>query len=134
LRAWRPSLGVIMETELWPNLVAQARRERVPLALVSARLSARSLRKGLRWAWLMRPALAGLDLILAQTEADAQRLAQLGRADVPVVGNLKFDVAPAPRMEVLGHAWRLGLLAGEPGQLHRPAVLLASTRDGEETL
>ncbi|HRO58982.1 MAG TPA: 3-deoxy-D-manno-octulosonic acid transferase, partial [Burkholderiaceae bacterium] len=134
LRAWRPSVGVIMETELWPNLVAQSRRQGVPLALVSGRLSARSLRKGLRWSWLMRPALAGLDLVLAQTEADAQRLAQLGREDVPVVGNLKFDVAPMPKMEALGHAWRLGLLAGEAGQRHRPTVLLASTRDGEESL
>jgi len=134
LRAWRPALGVIMETELWPNLVAQARREGVPLALVSGRLSARSLRKGLRWASLMRPALAGLDVVLAQTDADAQRLAQLGRSDVPVVGNLKFDVAPMPEMEALGHAWRLGLLAREAGQRHRPTVLLASTRDGEEAL
>jgi 3-deoxy-D-manno-octulosonic-acid transferase len=133
-RAWRPAIGIVMETELWPNLVAVAREQRVPLALVNARLSERSLRKGRRWAWLMKPALAGLSEVLAQTEADAQRVRELGRADVRVLGNLKFDVAPAPRLELLGHVWRLGLLAGGAGGGHRPAVLAASTRDGEEVL
>ncbi len=133
LRAWRPAIGILMETELWPNLIAVARERRVPLALVNARLSARSLRKGQRWSWLMRPALAGLDLVLAQTDADAQRIAALGRPGVPVLGNLKFDVAPAPGLERLGHSWRLALLAREKGR-HRPAVLAASTRDGEEAL
>ena len=131
-RAWRPVIGIVMETELWPNLVAVAREQGVPLALVNARLSEHSLRKGRRWAWLMKPALAGLSEVLAQTETDAQRMRELGRADARVLGNLKFDVAPAPRLELLGHVWRLGLLAGGGG--HRPAVLAASTRDGEEAL
>ena len=134
LRAWRPALGIVVETELWPNLVAVSRAEGVPLALVNARLSERSLRKGLRWRWLMRAALAGLSGVFAQTEADARRIRELGRADVRVFGNLKFDVAPAPRLEVLGHVWRLGLLAADPGLAHRPVVLAASTRDGEEAL
>jgi len=133
-RAWRPDIGIVMETELWPNLVAVAREQGVPLALVNARLSERSLRKGRRWAWLMKPALAGLSEVLAQTEADAQRMRELGRADARVLGNLKFDVAPAPRLELLGHVWRLGLLAGGADGGHRPAVLAASTRDGEEAL
>src|SRR5690606_34811488 len=55
LRAWRPSLGIVMETELWPNLTALCRSERVPLVLANARLSARSLQKGQRWLWLMKP-------------------------------------------------------------------------------
>ena len=133
LRAWRPSVGLLVETELWPNLVAQCRRRGVPLALVNARLSERSCRKGERWARLIVPALAGLDLVLAQSEDDAARLARLGRSGVPVLGNLKFDVAPAPAQEALGHQWRLDWLAcrRDRGQA-RACVLAASTREGEE--
>lgn len=135
LRAWRPCLGIVMETELWPNLVEAARAEGVPLALVNARLSERSLRKGQRWSALIRPALATLDLVLAQTEADARRLRQLGRADVPVLGNLKFDVVAAPALEALGHRWRADWLAGQRSDgLPRFCVLAASTREGEEAL
>src|SRR5690606_39022972 len=97
LRAWRPVLGIVVETELWPNLVAVSRAEGVPLALVNARLSERSLRKGLRWRWLMRPALAGLAGVFAQTEADSRRIRELGRVDLRVLGNMKFDVAPAQK-------------------------------------
>ncbi len=143
LRAWRPSLGIVVETELWPNLVAVARREGVPLALVSARLSERSLRKGQRWGALIRPALASLDLVLAQTPDDARRLALLGRAQAPVVGNLKFDVRAEPSLEARGHGWRAAWLAGGPRPAQtqtqtqtqpRPCVVAASTREGEEAL
>lgn len=133
LRAWRPSIGIVIETELWPNLVAEARREGVPMALVNARLSERSLRKGRRWSVLIRPALDSLDLVLAQTDADARRLAQLGRPAVPVLGNLKFDVVATPMLEALGHRWRVAWLAGEPAEgLPRFCVIAASTREGEE--
>ena len=132
LRAWHPVVGIVIETELWPNLVAVARRERVPIALVNARLSERSLIKGQRWAWLTRPALRELELVLAQTDADARRIARLGRMQVAVLGNLKFDVASPPRAELLGHVWRLGLLASADSAPGRPAVLAASTREGEE--
>lgn len=134
LRAWRPALGILLETELWPNLAAACRSEGVPLALVNARLSERSLRRGRRWRWLTRPALAGLAGVFAQTEADARRIRELGRDEVPALGNLKFDVAPAAELESMGHRWRLGLLAAQDGCAHRPAVLAASTRDGEEAL
>ncbi len=127
LRAWRPALGIVMETELWPNLCAQARRAGVPLALVNARLSERSLRKGLRWRALMEPALRSLACVVAQTPADAQRIGRLGRADVAVAGNMKFDVSPAPELVERGRGWK-ALLRG------RPVVLAASTRDGEEAL
>jgi 3-deoxy-D-manno-octulosonic-acid transferase len=125
LRAWRPSLGIVMETELWPNLCVQARRAGVPLVLVNARLSERSLRKGLRWRALTVPALRSLACVVAQTPADAQRIGRLGRADVHVAGNLKFDVSPAPALLARGGQWRAMLGA-------RPVVLAASTRDGEE--
>jgi len=127
LAAWRPRLGVLMETEVWPNLSAACRRAGVPLALVNARLSERSLRKGERWGVLIRPALRSLACVVAQGSADAERIARLGRAGAAVAGNLKFDVAPPEQSVALGRAWRAGL-AG------RPVVLAASTRDAEEAL
>ena len=132
--AWRPAIGLLMETELWPNLVAVAHQRRMPLLLVNARLSARSLRKGRRWRWLMRPALARLSAVFAQTDADAARIRELGRSDVSVLGNLKFDLTVPPSLEALGHGWRLALLGAQAGGAHRPAILAASTRDGEEAL
>lgn len=135
LRAWRPSVGLLMETELWPNLVAIAHEEGVRLALVNARLSERSLRKGRRWAPLIEPALATLDLVLAQSADDAYRLAQLDRRDARVLGNLKFDVGAAPKLEALGHRWRIDWLARQRADgLPRFCVVAASTRDGEEAL
>ncbi len=127
LAAWRPALGIVMETELWPNLVAGARDAGVPLALVNARLSERSAAKGRRWAALIRPALAGLAAVAAQADADARRLAALGRDDAVITGNLKFDVDAPAAMVALGRAWR-ARFGG------RPIVLLASTRDGEERM
>jgi 3-deoxy-D-manno-octulosonic-acid transferase len=127
LRAWRPSFGVLLETELWPNLMSQAQAAGVPIAMVSARLSERSLRRGLRYRRLVLPAARRLALLLAQSEADAARLATLGRPADGVTGNLKFDNRPAPAQVERGLAWR-ARAAG------RPVVLAASTRDGEEAL
>lgn len=134
LRAWRPTIGIVIETELWPNLVTVARTEGVPMALVNARLSDRSLRKARRWAPLIRPALASLDVVLAQTDSDARRLAQLGRHAVPVLGNLKFDVVGEPALEERGHRWRSAWLARSMGGLPRFCIVAASTREGEEAL
>ncbi len=124
LRRHRPLAGVIMETEIWPNLLAQARRERVPLVLANARLSLKSLDKGRRLHLLMRPAAAAFTRVLAQTPADAQRLREAGAGAVQVAGNLKFDMAPAPELVARGQAWRQAL--------GRPVVLAAVTREGEE--
>jgi 3-deoxy-D-manno-octulosonic-acid transferase len=126
-RHYKPSLGLLMETELWPNLIAAARQHATPLALINARLSARSQRGYLRLSALSRPALAALTAVAAQTPADAQRLAELGARKVSVFGNLKFDVTPAPEKLQLGEAWRQALGS-------RPVWLAASTREGEEQL
>lgn len=152
LARWRPSLGVLMETELWPALCAQAARRQVPLVIANARLSERSLARGLRWRALTVPALAGLQAVLAQTPADAQRLRRLGRDDVAVLGNLKFDTVPSAEAVALGRGWRAALAGGkvsaaveapagskpqddgEPVRAGRPVLLCASTRDGEEVL
>ena len=126
LRHFRPQLGVLMETEIWPNLVAGCRAHGVPLALANARLSDKSLRQAQRLTWLARPAYAGLTAAWAQTEADAQRLRSLGARVDGVFGNLKFDAQPEPRLLAQGQAWR--------AQVGRPVVLLASSREGEEAL
>jgi 3-deoxy-D-manno-octulosonic-acid transferase len=127
LRAWRPALGVLLETELWPNLMAAADAQRVPVALVNARLSAKSLKRGMRHRRLIVPAARRLALVLAQSQADADRLAQLGRPADAVTGNLKFDNRPSEALLALGRTWRARLGT-------RRVVLAASTRDGEEAL
>lgn len=119
---FRPRLGVLMETEVWPQLVAGARSAGVPLVLANARLSDKSLRQALRWPALARPAYAGLSAVLAQTEADAQRLRQLGAPVQAVLGNLKFDARPDAALLALGRGRRPGL----------PVLMLASSREGEE--
>jgi len=124
---FQPSLGLLMETELWPNLVAAAGRRNIPLALVNARLSERSARGYRRLVGLFRPALASLGVVAAQTSADAERLSGLGARKVVVCGNLKFDVAPAEELLLRGRRWKQ--LLGS-----RPVLLAASTREGEEEL
>ncbi|RVU44575.1 3-deoxy-D-manno-octulosonic acid transferase [Rubrivivax rivuli] len=126
LRAHRPSGGVLMETEIWPVLLHAAQAEGVPVVLANARLSARSARKGRRLATLLHGAAARLSTALAQTDADAQRLAEAGARKVQVMGNLKFDITPRPELLARGQAWRQ--------LLGRPVVLAAVTREGEEAL
>lgn len=127
LRRHRPLAGVVMETEVWPNLLHEAHAAGVPLVLASARLSARSAARGQRLAALLHPALACFDAVLAQTEADAARLRAAGARGLQVMGNLKFDLTPSPAQLAQGRAWRDRLQA-----LNRPVVLAAVTREGEE--
>ena len=125
LRHFRPDVGVLMETEIWPNLTAECAAQGVPLALANARLSAKSLRGAQRARWLMRPAYAALTAAWAQTEGDADRLRAAGALNVSVLGNLKFDATPNPAQQAQAGQWRAAL-AG------RPVVMLASSREGEE--
>ena len=122
----RPALGVLMETEIWPNLLHAAHRAGVPMVLANARLSERSRAKGERLAALMHPAVARFTQVLAQTEVDAQRLRASGAAHVCVLGNLKYDITPAPEQLALGKSWRR--------RLSRTVLLAAVTREGEEAL
>ncbi|MDN3920527.1 3-deoxy-D-manno-octulosonic acid transferase [Roseateles violae] len=126
LAHWKPALGVLMETEIWPNLQQETARAGVPMVLANARLSARSQRRGERFAALLRPAAQSLALALAQTEADAARLRASGVAAVRVVGNLKYDLQPDAALLARGQAWR--------EHLGRPVLLAAVTREGEEAL
>ena len=127
LRHYRPQLGLIIETELWPNLIAACREAKVPLRLVNARLSERSARRYAKFPDLTRGALQGLVAIGAQSADDAARLAALGALDVIVTGNMKFDIAAPPEQLELGREFRAGYGS-------RPVWLAASTREGEEAL
>ena len=123
---FRPRVGVLMETEIWPNLLRHARGTGVPMVLANARLSEKSLRQGQRLAAVLRPAVEAITLVLAQTEADAQRLREAGAREVVVCGNLKFDMAPDPVLLARGQAWRHALA--------RPVLLAAVMREGEEAM
>jgi 3-deoxy-D-manno-octulosonic-acid transferase len=124
LTHFKPNLGVLMETEVWPNLVAGCRTAGVKLVLANARLSDKSLRQAQRLAWLARPAFAALTAVWAQTVLDAQRLRALGAPVRGVMGNLKFDATPDAVQLERGRAWR--------SQLTKPVVMFASSREGEE--
>jgi 3-deoxy-D-manno-octulosonic-acid transferase len=123
----RPDMGVIMETELWPNLFAACARRKLPLFLVNARLSQRSARGYARARWLAAPTLRALRGLAAQTAADAARFTALGAAAVHITGNLKFDVSVPP--DVMQRSQELRQrFAG------RFVWLAASTREGEEAV
>ena len=126
LAQFQPAVGVLMETEIWPNLLRAAHRAGVPMVLANARLSLKSQRQGQRLAAVLHPAVQSLALVLAQTEVDAQRLRQAGAPQVLVSGNLKFDMAPDAALVERGAAWRAAL--------QRPVLLAAVTREGEEAM
>jgi len=124
LAHFRPTLGVLMETEIWPNLLRAAQARGVPMVLANARLSEKSRRQGERYAALLRPAVRSLALVLAQTEDDARRLGAFGAREVRVCGNLKYDLSPDASQLERGQAWRAAL--------RRPVLLFAVSREGEE--
>lgn len=124
LTHFKPRLGILIETEVWPNLIALSQHNGVPLVLANARMSEKSRRQSARLAWLSRPAMAALTAVWAQTEADADRLRQLGARVQGVFGNLKFDATPDADKRATGRAWRQGLAV--------PVAVFASSREGEE--
>ena len=124
LQRTRPAVGVLMETEIWPNLLHVAQDRGVPMVLANARLSERSARRGERLAALMRPAAHAVTDVLAQTEDDAERLRAAGAQRVALSGNLKFDVRPSAALLARGRRWHAAI--------GRPVVLAAITREGEE--
>jgi 3-deoxy-D-manno-octulosonic-acid transferase len=127
LEHFRPEAGLLIETEVWPNLIAAGVSCGIPLHLINARLSERSLRGYRKLGALACDALRGFSLIAAQTEADATRLQALKAARVVVTGNLKFDVDPPAQQVATGVELKRTLGS-------RPVLLAASTREGEEEL
>lgn len=122
---WLPDLVLIAESELWPNVMIEVDQRGIPLMLVNARMSERSFRRWSRLSGMIGALLGRIDLCLAQSPADADRLARLGAPRVGVVGNLKFD-SPAPPADPLRVSTLRGLISG------RPVWLAASTHTGEE--
>ncbi|MBH9552971.1 3-deoxy-D-manno-octulosonic acid transferase [Inhella gelatinilytica] len=120
-RHWQPRLGLLMETEVWPNLLASPLAP--PIHLVNARLSDKSLRQGRRFAALLGGAARRLAGAQAQSPADARRLVEMGVSHVEVAGNLKFDAEPAASLVARGRSWR---------HASTPVLLAAITREGEE--
>lgn len=125
---FRPLVGVLLETEVWPHLVHQCARRGIPLCLVNARMNEQSMRRALRLAWLACPAYAALAAIHAQSAQDARRLKMVGARVDGVWGNLKFDVSPDALQRAAARRWRDATIS------HGPLVMLASSRDGEEQL
>ena len=121
---FRPDIGVLMETEIWPNLVAGCNARGIPLVLANARMNEKSWRGAKRLSWLAGPAYKSLSAVWAQTEADAKRLADVGAPVRGVLGNLKFDSVPDAKLLARGREWRAAS--------QRPVVLFASSREGEE--
>jgi 3-deoxy-D-manno-octulosonic-acid transferase len=122
-----PRIGLLMETELWPNLVTQGACAGVPTLLVNARLSQRSAAGYARLGRFTHATFDALAGVAAQTDADAARLRTLGARDVIVTGNLKFDAAVPEAMRSLAATFRMRF-----GQ--RPVFIAAATREGEEAL
>lgn len=128
LRYFRPQLGILMETEIWFNLIHACHASSMPLVLLNARMSEKSAAGYTRFARLSRNALGELTAIAAQTSEDAARLTMLGGKEISVMGNLKFDIEPPAAMVELGKQLR------ERFGAVRKIFLAASTREGEESL
>ncbi|MGE0405695.1 MAG: 3-deoxy-D-manno-octulosonic acid transferase [Candidatus Korobacteraceae bacterium] len=131
LRALRPELIVLAETELWPNFLSLSRQHGARIAVVNARISDRSLPRYVRFRAVLRHVLAQADLLLAQTEEDRRRLLMIGALPerIRVTGNLKFEVAP-PAASPLAEQLRQNMRAGGAG----PVMVYGSTVAGEEPL
>lgn len=124
---WRPDLVLWAESEFWPNLVSEPARRKIPMVLVNGRVSPRSFKGWRRAPSLIKELLAGFSLCLGQSEADAQRLKELGAPQARSVGNLKFAAPPLP-----AEATELAMLQKAFGT--RPRWLAASTHPGEEEI
>ena len=124
LRRVKPRALVLLETELWPNLIEQAAGQGVPVYLVNARLSLRAYRRYRRIAWLMRPTLRRLAHVACQYEDTSARFRALGAERVTAIGNVKFDAPPAPD--------RFGVKRLKLGDA--PAWIAGSTHPGEEEI
>ncbi|AUH53086.1 3-deoxy-D-manno-octulosonic acid transferase [Chromobacterium sp. ATCC 53434] len=127
LRAYQPRCGVLMETEIWPNLIHAAAEQRVPLLLFNARLSEKSLKGYRRIRGLIAPEMRKLTTVAAQTAQDADRLRLLGAENIVVCGSSKYDIEIPEAQRHLAADFRRRIGA-------RPVLLCASTRDGEEAL
>ena len=126
IRHFAPRICILMETEVWPNLMSEAKRCGVPMVLANARESEKSRAQAEKFLDVMGPAFGSFTAILAQSEEDKERLESLGGRNVTVCGSVKFDIRPNASQEAAARAWK--------ASLSRPVALIASTRQGEEVL
>ncbi|MSQ54672.1 MAG: 3-deoxy-D-manno-octulosonic acid transferase [Betaproteobacteria bacterium] len=126
IERFRPRLAVLMETEVWPNMLQACVDNGVGVMLANARMSEKSERGYAKRPQLFAPAFGSLGAVCAQSEADAARLRALGAKRVAVAGNIKFDVVPDAAKLAEGKAYR--------ERIERPILLFASTREGEEVM
>ena len=131
MKALRPQLVVVAETEFWPNFLRLAHASGARVAVVNARISDRSWPSYRRFRGLLRKVLVNVDLFLAQTEQDAERLRDIGgnAERVRVAGNLKFDI-PVPTAPAMVESLRNSIAGSGAG----PVLVCGSTVEGEESL
>ncbi|MCP4934656.1 MAG: DUF374 domain-containing protein [bacterium] len=122
---WRPDLALLVESEIWPNLMLETSARKIPVALINGIISQKSFRHWRRWGSLSRPLFGRFDLVLVQNEQLQKRIIRLGAPDVRVVGNLKIDAPALPVDELKKHQLLKWIGA-------RPHFLAASTHPGEE--
>ncbi len=129
LRALRPGLVVLMESELWPRMLVECKRAGIPVAVANARVSDRSFPRYMRLRRLWRPLLGKVSLFLAQGDESAERLTKIGVPSerVRVAGNLKYDAPPPVEGEMVR-----ALRGNIPAELK--LVVCGSTLEGEEAL
>lgn len=123
---WQPRCGILIEREVWPNLLAEAKTLEVPMVVASARFSESTLKQSRWMGRALKEAFSSLRLVLAQTPEDEARLKNYGLQQVRLVGNIKFDVTISEPL--------LAKAAKLKAQLQRSVVVIASTRDGEEAM
>ena len=123
---WRPRCGILIEREVWPNLLAGAKTKEIPMLMASARFSESTIKQSRWMSNVLKEAFSSLRLVLAQTPEDEARLKDYGLQQVKLAGNIKFDVTVSePLLLQAAHL---------KGPLQRPVVVIASTRDGEEAM
>ena len=127
LHHWRPDLAVLVESEIWPNLVLETKAQGIPLLLINGRMSTPSFQRWRRRPGMSRPLFSAFDLVLAQNDRLAERFSQLGASRALDVGNLKAD-APPPPADLPGKRRLAASLSG------RTVFLAASTHQGEEDM
>lgn len=125
IQHFKPKIGIMMETELWPNMAATCSKFEVPLVIANARMSEKTYQKTKKFAWLARPAYKSLAAVWPQSADDAERFKRFGAPVKTVFGNLKFDAQVDAKQLALGQHWRLNM--------SQPVVMFASSREGEES-
>ncbi len=132
LDAYKPSMLVLLETELWPNLLTECGRRGIPVFLANGKLSAGSAIRYRQLAPFLRPALGSIRLFLMQTDTFAERMAGVLGSDegIHVTGNVKFDALPP----TLSHKERADLRRSWAVEDHEVVLIAGSTHEGEEIL